>query len=431
SMARALLPATKSPVASLYLGPIAGAAAVVAGKATTISGVKVMGTRKLQITLTGPYAYFLGSLTYPTADVLDKKVMAGTAPVSYLNNNCKGNQGAGPFVFVCANGSGRNSFYPSGQSAFFKFKPNPNYYGAKPTVDINAPFIADNETNYRLYQAGSVDTTVVPIADIGHAMTVAGHVKAPELDTDYITPNQKMAPFTNENCRLAIAYAIDRESIGKSLLKGTESPLYDVIPPGMPNGGQGYFGKISGVPYYNPTIAKQYLNKCPGKLQNVTMTYQKTSQDLTHEYDIIRTEISAIGGNITLKPLLFNAWLGIVGQSMQKTKTQITENLWIDDYPDAQDWLSQLLQTGANYDIGGFSNPTYDHLVNLGNVEFNAAKRATDYRKAMMIAVKTGSWIGVGYQSPVWIVSPKLHNLIYTDGNIYPKNGDWSTVSIG
>ena len=171
-------------------------------------------------------------------------------------------------------------------------------------------------------------------------------------------------------------------------------------------------------------------NKAPGgSCKGVTLTYQKTSADITHEYDAITFELNQLGASITLKPLTFNAWLQVVGQNMQVTKTQITENLWIDDYPDAQDWLAQLLQTGANYDIGGFSNHTYDQLVNIGNVTFNPARRASLYKRAQKIALNDGAWISVGWGDYPWVVSPKLHNLIYTDGNIYPVNNDWSRVS--
>jgi ABC-type oligopeptide transport system substrate-binding subunit len=431
SLTRALLPSSKSPVAALYLAPIKGAAELAAGKAQRLTGVKVLGPRTLQMTLTAPYAYFLNTLTYPTADVLDKKHMAGKKVDTYLDNNCKGNQGAGPFEFVCTGGSGHNSFFPAGHSPYFDFKPNPYYYGAKPQVMIHAPFIADSDAQWRLFRSGAIDATSVPTSDIGIAKHLTGYSQRPALETDYITPNRAEPPFDNLNCRLAVAYGIDRYAITERLLKGTEGPLYDVLPPGLPSGGQGYFGagKKEGVPYYNPTKAKAYLSACPGHLKNVTLTYQKTSADLTHEYDAITFELNQLGAGITLKPLTFNEWLNVVGQSMTVTKTQITENLWIDDYPDGQDWLAQLLQTGANYDIGSFSNHTYDQLVNQGNVTFNPARRAAIYKRAQKIALNDGAWIGVGYADTPWVVSPKLHNIIYTDGNIYPVNNDWSQAS--
>jgi oligopeptide transport system substrate-binding protein len=433
SLDRAAKPATKSPVASLYLAPIFGADKVFTGKASHIAGVKLVNSRTLRITLAKPYAYFLGSLTYPTADVLDYRVMHGKT-TTYLTNHCAGDVGAGPFEFVCANkGSGPTSYFPSGHSPYFLFQPNPFFYGAKPHIRIYAPFMADVETNWRLFQSGAVDATSVPTADIGNAKHLKGYAQKPAFITDYITPNQDMAPFNNINCRLAVAYAIDRKGITQQLLKGTEAPLYDVIPPGFSAaaGGKAYFGYEKDVPYYNTAKAKAYLNACPGKLSGVSMTFQNTGADIAHEYDVVRADLAAIGANITLKPLTFNEWLNVVGgPSMDTTKTQITENLWIDDYPDAQDWLSQLLQSTANYDIGGFKNPTYDELVNRGNVTANPTTRGSLYRRAMKIAVNNGAWIGVGFSKPIWVVRPKLHNLLYVNSNIYPLNGDWSTVTV-
>jgi oligopeptide transport system substrate-binding protein len=175
-----------------------------------------------------------------------------------------------------------------------------------------------------------------------------------------------------------------------------------VLPPGLP----GYFGRQSDLPYYDPARATKELAQCPGGLHNISMTYQNTSSDISHEYDAVRANLASIGATVTLKPLTFNAWLGIVTVPLTTTKTTITENLWLDDYPDPQDWMSNLLQTSASYDIGGFSNSTFDNLVNKGNVEFNPGARARDYAQASRIAVSQGAWIGVGFQDDIYIFNP-------------------------
>lgn len=426
SITRSLLPATKSPVATTYLGHVVGAKAVAAGKTTTLTGVKVLNAHQLQITLDAPISYFLGTLSYPTADVLEKSVLQGK-PSGYLTNSCSANVGAGPYKFVCLNkSSSKSSFYPGGHSPYMKFAPNPNYFGAKPTVKVYSPFMADTEANWKNFLSGGVDGSAVPTSAISQAKSMKGFSKTPLLETDYITPNQQLAPFNNLHCRLAVSYAIDRESITKKLLHGTEGPLYAVVPPGLLS----HFGKSSDVPSYNPTRAKKELSQCPGKLQGVTLTYQNTGADITHEYDAVRANLQAIGANITTKPLTFNQWLNVVGQSMQATKTQITENLWIDDYPDPQDWVDNLLHSGANYNIGGFKNAQYDKLVDQGNVEFNTTKRGQLYTQAQKIALNNGAWIGVGYGYGTIVISPKVKNLIFTPGYPAPVGNDWSKVTI-
>lgn len=426
SITRSLLPATKSPVALTYLGHIVGAKAVADGKATTVSGIKVLNTHSLQITLDAPIAYFLETLSYPTADVLEKSVLQGK-PSGYLTNTCSANVGPGPYKFVCLNNSsGKGSFYPSGHSPYMKFVPNPNYFGSKPTVKVMSPFMADVDANWKNFLSGAVDGSQVPTSALGSAQKMQGFKKQYQLETDYITANQQMAPFNNIHCRLAVAYAIDRQSITLKLLHGTEAPLYSVVPPGLLS----YFGKSSDVPGYNPTKAKSELGQCPGKLNGVVLTYQNTSADITHEYDAIRANLQAIGANITTKPLTFNQWLNVVGQSMQATKTQITENLWIDDYPDPQDWVDNLLHSGANYNIGGFNNAQYDKLVDEGNVEPNPSKRSQLYTTAQKIALNDGAWIGVGYAVVPYVISPKVKGLITTPSGVNPVNNDWSQVRI-
>lgn len=431
SITRSLLPATKSPVATTYLGHIVGAGAVAAGNATTVSGLKVINKKTLQITLDQPIAFFLGTLSYPTADVLDKRVMQGKPAAGYLTNTCSGNVGAGPFMPVCRNKStGKSSFYPSGHTPYINYKPNPYYYGKKPTIHIHAPIIPTTDENYKDYLGGQVDVTGVPTPDLAAAQKKPGFVKKAQLETDYITPNSQIAPFNNVHCRLAVAYAIDRNDITQKLLHGIEGPLYDVLPPGL----LGYFsnGKANGVPYYNPTKAKQELAMCPGHLSNAVMTYQNTSSDLTHEYDAVKADMQAIGAHLTLKPLTFNAWLKVVGQNMNATKSQenITENLWIDDYPDPQDWLANLLHSGANYDIGGYSNPQFDHLVDKGDTSFNNSQRAKDYIQAQKLVLNDGGWIGVGYAYGVYLINPKVHGLVATASGVWPNGNDWSNVTI-
>ena len=72
SMTRALDPKLGSPVALIYLGDIAGAKELNAGKATDLKGVKVVDPQTVAITITKPKAYWIYTLTYPTGYVVSK-----------------------------------------------------------------------------------------------------------------------------------------------------------------------------------------------------------------------------------------------------------------------------------------------------------------------------------------------------------------------
>src|SRR5438034_2504731 len=72
SLERACNPKTQSTVAAAYLGDIVGAKDMISGKANSISGVKVVDSRTIQITTDAPKPYFLAKLTYTDAFVVDK-----------------------------------------------------------------------------------------------------------------------------------------------------------------------------------------------------------------------------------------------------------------------------------------------------------------------------------------------------------------------
>ncbi|MGE0686952.1 MAG: ABC transporter substrate-binding protein, partial [Dehalococcoidia bacterium] len=64
---------TDSVVAEAFLGDIVGAKDVTRGRAQTISGVEVVDSSTLKITIDAAKPYFLAKLTYTTAFVVDKQ----------------------------------------------------------------------------------------------------------------------------------------------------------------------------------------------------------------------------------------------------------------------------------------------------------------------------------------------------------------------
>lgn len=430
SLTRALLPATKSQLAAIYLSNIRGATNVAAGKTTRLSGVQVVGPKTIRITLDKPVAYFLVALANNTGDVLDKRVMQGKPAGTYLTNACAGNVGAGPFKFACRNNSAtRDSFYPSGHTPYMDLVPNSNYYGRKPLIKLHAPVFNTSDAVFRAYQAGELDGATLPASSLNEAKSMKGFINVPQFETDFITPNAQIPPFNNLHCRLAVSYAIDRQRITDQVLQSTYTPLYDVLPPGI----SGYFGRTTDVPYYDPARAKKELAQCPGRLGHVTMTVQNASQDTLREYDAIQSDLRKVGANITIKRLGFNAWLRVVTQNMNATKDQetITQNLWVDDYPDPQDWLTNLLRSNSPNNVGGFDNRRYDRLVDRADIEANPVQRMKLYQDAAKIALRGGYWIAVGAVNGLYVISPRVHGLVASNGWTWPVNNDWSKVSIG
>ena len=145
SIDRALDPATKSLVATVYLGHIVGANARNAGKLPTVigTGVVVVDPQTLQINLDSPISFFLEALTYQTSWAVDQKVVQ-----QYGANWADGHAiGSGPFIL--------KSWRHKVQLTFVQ---NPNWYGKKLTLtEIDMPMISDTGTAFKSFQAKELD----------------------------------------------------------------------------------------------------------------------------------------------------------------------------------------------------------------------------------------------------------------------------------
>jgi ABC-type transport system substrate-binding protein len=220
-------------------------------------------------------------------------------------------------------------------------------------------------------------------------------------------------------------------------LHGTQRATYQIIPGNISGYNKGFISNKSWSPHYDLKRAKAELKKCPSGLHNLVIPYQHTSVDVDNEYNAVAHMINSLGPKVhaTLKPMTFDAWLGVVVNDLDKTtigKVDLTENLWQQDYPDAQDYMTNLLRFGANYDIGGFNNPAFNRLADQAEVTFNKSKRNSLYLQASKIALNAGAWIAIGNAVVPTLVNPKVHGLVGAPsiGIVWAKNSDWSKVSI-
>jgi len=449
---RTLAPSTASPVALLYDGHIAGAKAYNGGKSKTMSGIHVVSNTEIKLTLNQPIVFFLKTLSYPTADVVDKKVVGSHAVASgaYISNTCVAGVGDGPFKFKCLNSStdpNHANFFTG--SPAITLVPNPKYYGRVPHIDIYMPIISSNQVNYSKFQQGGIDITVIPAAYVKGDTHKTGFSKFASSVVDYMTPNEHPdSAFQSLHCRLALAYAINRNTVNNKILRGTQTSTYQILPENIPGYTTKFITNASWSPHYNLPKAKQEYRMCASDLAKkhkssllnniVVPTQGQGSVDLTAEYNEILKEFGVAGfKNMHVKSLSFPDWVGIVAApgGLDKTPTgsyPLVENLWIEDYPDAQDYTQNLLSSTSNYDIGYFHNSKFDSLSLSGNVTVRPSLRASIYQKAEKIALWNGAWIAVGNQILYALVNPKVHGLVGSAayGIMVPKNDDWANVTI-
>jgi len=429
---------TNSPTA-VYDAPIEGFAKYYAGKSGFL-GVKALNKTTVQFTLSERAGYFPDVLAYPTNFVLDPKVMRGKKTNSggtYLTTTCKAAlEGAsGPFKPVCNSMAANDvtSFYPSGTTPTLTLVPNPHFY-QHAHVKLVIPAIADNQTGLRDYRSGALDETWgVPAQDQAPYRGKPGTFTGPTAFIEYLGLNVNQPPFNNVHCRLAVAYAVDRQTLVQKYLHGAYRALYSFVPKGF----LGYIAnpKTAGVPYYNPAKAKQELAQCPGGI-HVTYVYRNDTTDRNTEAAAIQSMMSAVGIQFTLKGVPRSEWLNYIVNDtpLSKTNTAICYGDWYEDYPDSQDYFFNLLHGGAGHaeDFTGWNNGTVNSLIDQADAASKSGVRNSLYLRANKLTLKAGAVVPYDNGTEFDLVNvKKVHGLV---GNAYltvawARGNNWANVT--
>jgi oligopeptide transport system substrate-binding protein len=306
--------------------------------------------------------------------------------------------------------------------------PNPYYYGPKPHIQIELPQYPPNlkqsTEDYKLYLAGKLDTANLPSVFLSRWRNKSKEYHAyPSSIVHYLTPNVHLAPFDNVHCRLAVAYAVDRATLAANIERGTSRASYTVVPKGL----LGFYdGKDN--PHYSVSTVRAELAQCPGRTIPIELKY--VSGGLVGQ--AVGNMLTAAGMNVSSAPLSANDWSTVVAHPLDQTKTQIVTGGWQEDFPDPQDYCTNLLRSGTPYNVGGWHDAAYDRLVDRAESVLNSRTRAQLYIQAQHIALSQGAMISLTNDLAPVLIKPYVHGLIGTETETWlqPKNGDWANVSI-
>jgi peptide/nickel transport system substrate-binding protein len=347
---RMLSPKLASPATSFF-NVIAGAPAMIAGKAKSVSGIKAT-TTTVTFTLTQPVASFSYRMTLPFAC----PVPIGTA-VKPLENGTA--LLTGPYIV--------KSYTPE-RSLVLTRNPhwNAKELGNRQVANqIDIQLDVDDSQAGPLIRAGQLATYGAPMAptDALQAIedtTLKGRVFVDPLPaTTYLWLNNSVAPLTNVKVRQAINYAINRLEIQRVWGGASQAtPTDQVLPPTMP----GYV-QANNYPVTGSLSKAKALIKASGIKTPVAVTLRTLSDQPGYAQiaQTIQAELAPIGikVNIVTAPDAVNG--GVIGSP--KNHVPMGINTWTQDYPYPDDFFGEMLDgsnitpTGNN-NYADFDNPT-------------------------------------------------------------------------
>lgn len=342
-----------------------------------LSGFEVLNDSTVQIRLIQAFPAFLSLLTMPYASIVPKE------SIEALGKSFRSNPvGTGPFYFKS---------WREGESLILL--KNEEYFEEENGVQlpyleaIRVGFSPGPLTAFHKLVRDEIDFINRPDLSLKDELFDAtGELKGkwadqfylirkPQLNTEYLgiqMDTQLLAhPMSNLYLRKAIAYAIDRDKIVKSILKGMGYPAHGgFVPPGMPFSDT---SQITGI-RFNPDSAAYYLQKAgypEGRGLGELKIY--TSPSYQAVLEMVQYQLSEQGIRVTLD----NGEGSSMREMIYQGKAAFWRASWIADYPDPENYLSLFYSKNKAPDgpnTSRYSNRDYDALFEFfllprGNAE--------------------------------------------------------------
>ncbi len=418
SWKRLLDPRTAAPYAYI-LGDVAGAGDLLAlagdKKATDAQitaavaklGVAAPDDKTFVVTLSHAATYFLDiAANWATGPVQEKWITQknATEAANYVSS--------GPFILATWEHNSK-----------IVLKPNPNWYGTKPTLtEIDMTLLTDPAAAQAAFEAGEADEVFTPGSDLKRIKadpTLGPMVKdVAQLGIAYYGFNNKTGPLANKDCRLALAQSVDKAALLEVGWGGVGVVANSIVPPGM----AGYQPDLG--PKYDLTAAKASFATCLSALGLSDVS----------KFPKLKFGFNSGAGHETRVQFVANEWkknLGVQSdlQGLEwatfLTKRHagafdVSRNAWGADYPNARTFLNDLFFSTSGNNDEGYANPAYDALINQAAAESDSAKQTDLYNQAQTLLMADAPVIPLRYSTITFEVQPYV-NLVATalDNNNY------------
>ncbi len=349
-----------------FLYKIEGALAYREGRTDSVAGIRTEGQRKVSITLTESYSAFLSVLAMPITKIVpgemakDPRGPLGRLPV-----------GTGPFRF------------DSWEEGMIVLKANESYFGSRPVLDEIRFLFYPGEAREKAFPdflAGKLDGCPVPgSAEPGELRNQGYQVLVrPRMSLLFYGMNTRTPPLDDPEVRRALARAFDRESYARDVLQSKHVPARQIVPPGMPG-----YSPENALLGYDRDAAAGYLAASPypgGKgMPELVVASASQSDSAKRELELFRQDLAEIG--VPVRPLFVESWEEFK-EGIEKGRYPLYRYALHADIPDPEDFLPDLVETGAAHNFTGYTDSAVDSLIDKARGETDPVKRMSLYRDA-------------------------------------------------
>jgi peptide/nickel transport system substrate-binding protein len=420
-----------------YALMISGTDAYAKGKAKTISGIRALDDRTLEI-----------RVVKPTGDLLSILSMGFFAPVprevaskyTVGSNYSKHVVALGPYML--------DSYQPG---KLITFKRNPSWNAKtdrlrKAWVDrIEVTIGATADAGTQAIERGDADMSLnldPPVADLSRLSTDPGMKKQfttkPNGCVEYmpLNTNPKAGAISNVKVRQAINYALDKESLRRTRGGPLAGSITSQILPSTQFGYDKYDLYPSPNNQGDVAKAKQLLTEA-GFPNGLTLNYVGSSTGYGPAFTTaVQASLARAGIKLNIKTFQgFSIYYDSLLFPAKRVEHQIGDAEWCPDYPGdgARSWFlplfySKSILPAANNNMAEYSNPEVDSMIDAALSDLNNTTRAQKWAALDKRIMQDAPWAPWLETNEPFLWSKRLQNWTYSP---WHHNTDITNVWIG
>ncbi len=354
-----------------------------------------------------PFASFLWNVTRPGVGIVPDPGMLSAA-----NSPSEHPIGTGPFRFVSA--------VPDSEVVLDR---NPDYFGRAPTLQrVRFRIVPDATVRALELRKGTADLTLNSLTP--DMVPVLQHVPGIELTEEpgttlaYIAVNFDDPILARRDVRQALAYATDRKTLVRYLLRGQARLASSLLPPN-------HWAYSNDVPHYDydPARAEQLLDAAGFSRGAGGMRLRLTLKTSTEESArllgaALQDQWRRIGVELELRSLEFATFYS----DITRGSFQLYLARWVggNNDPDIFEYVfdsRKMPPEGANR--GHYRNPQLDELLDRARVEMNQEIRKKIYAEVQRIVARDLPYLNLWYMDNVCVHRARVTNIVLTPTGDY------------
>ena len=286
---------------------------------------------------------------------------------------------------------------------------SPTYWNAA-AVKLDAIIfhpVEDTNTEERMFRSGQLDVTQTIPADKIDAYR-RDHPELLRVDpfygTYYYNLNLTRPPLDDVRVRRALALALDREAMVKTILRAGQEPAYHFTPP--------YAGYTPGAKLTGGLAEARRLLAEAGYpegrgLRRLEILYNTSATHKAVAEAIQQMWQTGLGVEVALRNEEWKVYL----DSKDNLAYDICRAGWIGDFPDPHGFLEVFMTGGGNNDTG-YTNPDYDRLLKSALGMPDQTARMDVYRQLDSMLTRDIPEIPLYFYKRVHLLSPRVKNWV-------------------